>query len=93
MSATNITARPPQFHPKNWEYILGKELEKIETRFPPNQKGLVQAEFNKVIEARYNDIEPVHQPLALKIARKFDFMTAEEKDNQYLKLPTFRLAK
>ena len=78
-----------QFHPGNWEYILTKVAEKVRETEPPTEK-LFQEAFNKLIEERYNAIATVHQPLALKIARKFDFKTAEEIKNQYFDVPTWR---
>lgn len=80
-----------QFSTQNWEYILQTVKEQLLKKGFASQK-LLQQEFNKLIEERYNDIAPAHQKMALKIARKFDFMTAHEKKHQYLDISLMRKA-
>lgn len=74
------------FSPSNWEYILRAVSEQVQQTNPENKKAF-QLEFDKRIEARLNDIATAHQSLALSIARKFKFMTAYERANQYLDYP------
>jgi hypothetical protein len=85
---TTLSKQPAtkQFSTGNWEYILKYIANEIKKTHAENTNAF-QLEFNKRVEARYNDIATVHQPLALKIARKFKFMTAYEKANQYLSVP------
>lgn len=77
----------PQFCPENWEYILRTISTKVKRTLKGSQK-INQAKFNELVQRRLDEIESLaHKDKALTIARKFDFMTTEEQESQYLKLP------
>lgn len=87
-----MITRKSQFCPKNWEYILTTIKNQLLDKAFHSQK-LRHEEFNKLVEERFNAIEPVYRNLALKVARKFDFKTSEELKKQYLDVPKWIYSK